>query len=60
MCKAMLLGSTRFCDQIAMFKEGEIVELGTHSELLEKNGEYAEMFNIQSSYYKDEEVISHG
>ena len=54
------LGSTRFCDQIAMFKEGEIVELGTHSELLEKNGEYAEMFNIQSSYYKDEEVISHG
>lgn len=54
------LGSTRFCDQIAMFKEGEIIELGTHSELLEKNGEYAEMFNIQSSYYKDEEVISHG
>ena len=54
------LGSTRFCDQIAMFKAGEIVELGTHSELLEKNGEYAEMFNIQSSYYKDEEVISNG
>ena len=51
------LGSTRFCDEIAMFKDGRIIELGTHEELLEKNGEYANMFNIQSSYYTDEEVV---
>lgn len=51
------LGSTRFCDEIAMFKDGRIVELGTHDELMKKDGAYAEMFNIQSSYYKDEEVV---
>lgn len=48
------LGSTKFCDQIAMFKDGKIVELGTHDELIQKNGEYAYMYNIQSSYYKEE------
>lgn len=50
------LSSTRFCDSIAMFKEGEMVEYGTHEELLHKNGAYAEMFEIQAQYYKDEEV----
>ncbi len=47
------LSSTRFCNEVAMFKDGEMVELGTHSELLEKNGAYAEMFKIQSQYYVD-------
>ncbi len=37
-----------------MFKDGKIVELGTHDELIQKNGEYAYMYNIQSSYYKEE------
>ena len=32
------LSSTRFCDTIAMFKGGEMVEYGTHDELLNKNG----------------------
>lgn len=50
------LSSTRFCDGIAMFKAGEMIEYGTHDELLEKNGAYAEMFEIQAQYYKDEEV----
>lgn len=51
------LGSTKFCDQIVMFKDGRIIEQGTHKELLEKNGEYAYMYNIQSSYYQEEEVV---
>lgn len=50
------LSSTRFCDRIAMFKEGEIVEYGTHDELLKKKGAYAEMFEIQARYYKDKEA----
>lgn len=51
------LSSTRFCDSIAMFKAGEMVEYGTHEQLLSDGGAYAEMFEIQAQYYKDEEVI---
>ncbi|MGN1148667.1 MAG: ABC transporter ATP-binding protein [Lachnospiraceae bacterium] len=51
------LSSTRFCDSIAMFKAGEMVEYGTHEELLAKDGAYAEMFEIQAQYYKEGEVV---
>ena len=50
------LASTRFCDMIAYFEKGKIIEYGTHDELLAKSGEYANMFNIQSQYYQDKEV----
>ena len=50
------LSSTRFCDSIAMFRAGELIEQGTHDDLLAKGGAYAEMFEIQAQYYKDEEV----
>lgn len=49
------LSSTQFCNRIAMFAGGELVEYGTHSELLEKGGAYAEMFRIQAQYYVDGE-----
>ena len=42
------LASTRFCDNIAMFKDGEMIEYGSFDELMSKNGEYANMFNIQA------------
>ena len=48
------LGSTRFCDKIAMFEDGTVVEEGTHEELIEKDGKYAYMFHIQSQYYAQE------
>lgn len=51
------LSSTKFCDVIAFFEDGEIKEYGSHEELLSKNGRYAEMFNIQASYYKNEEEV---
>lgn len=47
------LSSTQFCNEVAMFKDGEMVELGTHKELLENGGAYAEMFKIQAQYYVD-------
>lgn len=48
------LSSTRFCDTIAMFVGGEMVEYGTHDELLKKNGAYAEMFRVQAQYYVED------
>ncbi|MGH4126294.1 MAG: ABC transporter ATP-binding protein [Clostridium sp.] len=54
------LASTRFCDVIAFFEDGEIQEYGTHEELLNKNGKYAEMFNVQASYYREESLENEG
>ena len=47
------LASTRFCDRIILISDGEIAETGTHGELMKKGGKYAELFEIQSHYYKD-------
>ena len=47
------LSSTRFCDTIIMLKDGKIVESGTHEQLLEKQGIYAEMYHAQSVYYNN-------
>ncbi len=51
------LSSTRFCDRVAMFNEGELTEIGTHEELMEKNGDYAEMFRVQAQYYVEDRDI---
>ena len=50
------LASTRFCDRIIMITDGGIGEEGTHEELLKAGGKYAELFEIQSKYYKEGEV----
>ncbi len=47
------LASTKFCDRILFFEDGEIREDGTHEELMERQGSYAEMFSIQSRYYRN-------
>lgn len=48
--------STRFCDRIVLLEDGVITEYGSHHELMEMNGQYAYMFNVQSKYYKEEEI----
>ncbi|MBR5420774.1 MAG: ABC transporter ATP-binding protein [Lachnospiraceae bacterium] len=45
------LSSTRFCDHVAMFVDGELAEYGTHDSLLNAGGAYSEMFKVQSAYY---------
>lgn len=50
------LASTRFCDRIIMIENGAIAEEGTHAELMEQGGKYAELFELQSSYYRHKEV----
>lgn len=49
------LSSTRFCNRIIFLKGGEIIEEGNHERLMKKNGEYANMYKIQSHYYSLEE-----
>ena len=49
------LSSTRFCDHVAMFQDGRIVEYGTHEELMALHGEYYRLFETQAQYYKEEE-----
>ncbi|MFA7673334.1 MAG: ABC transporter ATP-binding protein [Clostridia bacterium] len=48
------LASTRFCDRIFFLDEGKITETGTHDELMALNGKYAEIFNMQRHYYKED------
>ena len=46
------LSSCRFCDKIAVFDKGEIVQLGTHEELVsDAGGKYYELWHAQAQYY---------
>lgn len=45
------LGATVFCDKILVLDGGKIVESGTFSELLERRGVYAQMYNEQKQWY---------
>lgn len=49
------LSSTRFCDRILFLEDGKIVEEGSHESLMKLGSKYANMFNIQSHYYKEGE-----
>lgn len=48
------LSSTKFCDQIAMFEAGSLIEYGTHEELMQKGEKYARLFAVQAQYYTEE------
>lgn len=50
------LASTRFCDRIIYVKNGEIAEMGSHEELMKLKGQYYAMFELQSQYYREDEV----
>lgn len=47
------LASVKFCDHIAVIDDGEIIEYGTHSELMLNKNVYYEMFTKQAEYYID-------
>lgn len=52
------LASVRFCDSVAVFVDGELVERGSHLELMAKHGVYAEMFSKQAHYYVSDDPVS--
>ena len=47
------LSTTVNADRIYVMENGEIIESGSHKELMDKNGTYAYMFNLQAEKYKD-------
>ncbi|MBQ8898714.1 MAG: ABC transporter ATP-binding protein [Clostridia bacterium] len=46
------LSSTRFCDDILVFHNGNVIQRGSHDELVSSDGKYAELWNAQAQYYK--------
>jgi ATP-binding cassette subfamily C protein len=54
------LASTRFCDHIAFLENGRITEYGKHETLLARDGAYAELFKIQSQYYRKNYTVETG
>ncbi|HXE58758.1 MAG TPA: ABC transporter ATP-binding protein [Gemmatimonadales bacterium] len=44
--------TVRMADRILVLKHGELVEQGTHEELLERDGLYAELFGLQAEGYR--------
>ncbi len=46
------LGAVKIADKIAVLKKGRLVGLGTHSQLMEENGEYVRLFQSQKQWYE--------
>ncbi|MNB89326.1 Lipid A export ATP-binding/permease protein MsbA [compost metagenome] len=46
------LGVCSLVDRILVFKDGEIIEDGTHEALMEKKGYYSELYEAQSQWYR--------
>lgn len=44
--------TVRMADRILVLDNGELVEIGSHEELLQKGGRYAELFNLQAMGYR--------
>lgn len=49
------LSIDKVIDNIVFMRDGEIIEMGNHARLLEKNGEYAKLYNMQAEAYKIKE-----
>ncbi len=45
------LSSAVLADRIYMLENGEVMESGSHAQLMEKNGKYAQMFRFQAENY---------
>ena len=48
------LSSCKFCDEIVVFHEGEVIQQGTHVSLVaDTNGKYFQLWNAQAQYYTE-------
>lgn len=44
--------TVRMADRILVLEKGELIEIGSHEDLIQKNGRYAELFNLQAMGYR--------
>jgi ATP-binding cassette subfamily B protein len=44
--------TVRMADRILVLDKGELIEIGSHEELIARNGRYAELFNLQAMGYR--------
>ena len=52
------LSSCRFCNDIAVFHEGELIQRGSHDTLIaDENGKYYELWNAQAQYYDENNKV---
>ena len=49
------LSSCRFCDEIAVFDGGRVVQQGVHDNLVEAEGKYRDLWEAQAQYYQKQE-----
>lgn len=50
------LANVRHADQIVVLEHGQIIERGTHAELMAADGTYRELFSLQARAYADDPV----
>ncbi len=50
------LGSIRFCNRAIVLKDGQLLDSGSHDELMRKCPYYAELYNIQAQFYVNTET----
>ena len=51
------MASTKVADKIFVFSKGELIENGSHDELMTLDKDYAQMYKLQADWYKDEEAV---
>ena len=47
------LAISRMCDRILVFRDGELVEDGSHTQLMKQAGLYCELFSMQAQYFRE-------
>lgn len=46
------LASAKFCDKILVIKDKRVSEYGSHAELMQRDGYYHMLYDMQASYYQ--------
>lgn len=53
------LASVRMADHIVVLDQGQVIEQGSHEELMEAAGQYWELWELQASAYQDLDSTGH-